>query len=227
MANRPVFVSHRSASSFVQEIPVTFTWYPGLSLSQKQKSIDAFHAAARARIGVQNILEISSKSPIELGVRLSAFNLTLPVTGRKLPVEVVFQASKRFEHGGPYLDLMSGTSKQAKNDSRLRSSGALRLFEFDGESWPLEPKTAFYDWLYLHALQSNPDLADQIMQYQAFTDIEYNPDRSINCQARSAALFAGLRQEGLLHQALSSRRAFMECTSSFAMPSTRTLSFPS
>lgn len=169
-----------------------FQWHPGLSVSQKQKSIQSLHEAARTRLGVQRILEISSKSPEPLGVALSAFNLTLQVDGNPVSVEVAFQSAKVFERGGPYLDLLAGTARDAKTDPRLRDSGRLIGFRFGGEDWPLDPCTAFYDWLYLTALAEHPDLAGQLSQYEAFTDIEFNPEKSLNCQARSAALYVSL-----------------------------------
>jgi uncharacterized protein DUF6977 len=39
--------------------------------------------------------------------------------------------------------------REVKRDPRLRESGRLIAFEFDGVSFPLEPKTVFYDWLYV------------------------------------------------------------------------------
>ena len=107
MANRPVFLPLRSNDSFAREATVDFHWFAGLAVSQKQKSITALHEAARDRLRVSNILEISSKSPESLGVRLSAFNLTLPLEGRPVSVEVAFQAGKKFERGGPFLDLLA------------------------------------------------------------------------------------------------------------------------
>ena len=49
----------------------------------------------------------------------------------------------------------------------------------------------------------NPELADQLMAFDAFTDIEFNPNRQINCQAAAAALYVSLRQQGKLEEALS------------------------
>jgi len=211
MATRPVFVPEQSARSYVREVPVEFAWSPGMAVSQKQKSIESLHGAARRQLGVASVLEISSKSKATLGVQLSAFNLRLTLTdGRRVPVEVVYQASKVFEHGGPFLELMSGSSRDAKGDERLRSSGRLLEFRFEGEGWPLEPQTAFYDWLYLKALQANPVLAGQLTSYGAFTDIEFNPEKSINCQARSAALYVSLARDGRLDGALGSPEAFKQ-----------------
>lgn len=36
------------------------------------------------------------------------------------------------------------------------------------------------------------------MTYRAFSDIAFNPDRSINCQAYAAALYVSLHDRGLL-----------------------------
>lgn len=211
MAIRPVFLPHLELRVGVNECPVEFIWSPGLSVSQKQKSIDAMHASARVTLGVDRVLEISSKSREPLGVQLSAFNLRLNLEdGRQVPVEVAYQASKVFEHGGPYRDLMSGSSRDAKGDERLRTSGRLICFRFQNEEWPLEPQTAFYDWLYLRALQNNTGLATQLAGFGAFTDIEFNPVKSINCQARSAALYVALVRDGRLEEALSSPEAFRQ-----------------
>jgi hypothetical protein len=213
MANRPVFVPRRSKTAFVVEIPIEFHWFAGMAVSQKQKSIASLHSAASERLKVTRILEISSKSPDPIGVRLSAFNLTLPFGEQRVSVEVAFQSGKLFENGGPFLDLLSGSSRDAKGDPRLKDSGRLVGFVFEGDSWSLEPKNAFYDWLYLQALSANPEVAGYLLQFDAFTDIEFNPDKSLNCQARSAALFVSLFREDLLEKALSSRPAYLEILS--------------
>lgn len=220
MATRPVFVPRRSATAYVRQIDVEFQWFPGMAVSQKQRSIESLHSAARSRLGVLKVLEISSKSTNPLGVKLSAFHLTLSVAGRgRVPVEVAYQASKRFEHSGPFMDLMSVSPREAKGDERLKSSGRLLAFSFEGEDWPLEPKTAFYDWLYLRALGTNPDLACQLSGYEAFTDIEFNPEKSVNCQARAAALYVALERETLLPRGLGSRAEFLDL---FQRPSSQT-----
>lgn len=210
MATRPVFLSLRSKSSFVREIPVEFTWFAGLSVSQKQRSISSLHESARSRLRVREILEISSKSTVPIGVGLSAFNLSLPLNGKRVSVEVAYQSGKKFERGGPFIDLLSGSSRDAKTDPRLRESGHLVEFILNGEPWPLEPQTAFYDWLYLNALVANPALSEPLLDYEAFTDIEFNPEKSLNCQARSAALYACLYRENMLKEALSCKDTFLK-----------------
>jgi hypothetical protein len=193
----------------VRELSIEFQWFAGMSVSQKQKSIVSLHEATRKRLGDTNILEISSKSKEPLGVQLSAFNLKVPLDNRLVAVEVAFQAGKVFEKGGPFLDLLDGTSRDAKGDVRLQASGRLIGFTLSGESWPLTPRTAFYDWIYLRALVANPDLAEQLLEYQAFTDIEFNPEKSLNCQARTAALYVSLHQECILEAALADKGVYL------------------
>lgn len=213
MANRPIFLPSPGAYGLVRETALEFQWFAGLSVAQKQRSIDALHESGKRSLGLKNILEISSKSRTPLGVSLSAFNLQLELASRRVSVEVAFQAGKVFESGGPYLDLLNGSSREAKQDPRLKNSGALVRFEHCGQVWPLEPRTAFYDWLYTKALLENPDLSEQLTAYDAFTDIEFNPKKSLNCQARSAALFVALKSARLLDEATSTQQMFLEVTS--------------
>lgn len=145
-------------------------------------------------------MEISSKSPTELGVALSAFNLMIKTAKhqREFSLECAYQASKVFERGGPFVDLLNVKSIDAKRDQRLNQHGRLIKFRFFGIDWPLVPRTAFYDWLYINALHKHPGLAEQVLTYRAFSDIAFNPERSINCQAYAAALYVSLRERGIL-----------------------------
>jgi len=212
MANRPVYIPRLSSGvPGVLVKDVEFKWFPGMSKSQKQKSIASLHEAATA-LNINPILEISSKSESELGVKLSAFNLMITTKKQKksFSVETAFQSSKVFEKGGPYTDLLEGTSRQAKKDIRLKESGNLIKFQFFSKEFPLRPRTLFYDWLYINALHQNEDLSDQVIMYRGFTDIEFNPKKSINCQAYSAALYVSLRINGVIREALESPESFIE-----------------
>lgn len=201
MATRPVYVSIHKAP-FVKVYSPEFTWNGGFAVSQKQKNITALHEAFYRKFPKRNVLEISSKSMQELGVKLSAFNLKkyVPAFNKSIPVECVFQGGKVFMNGGPYVDLYEVLPKDAKRDPRLKESGMLLNFYFDGQDFPLNPKTAFYDWIYLNALLENPSLSQELLQYNAFTDIEFNPSKSTNCQAKAAALFVALSKQNLLEQ---------------------------
>jgi len=200
MAVRPVFLStDPGEEELVKVVDIEFEWYAGFALSQKQKCIESLHKNFIKEFGVKNILEISTKSNNELGVKLSAFNLKIYYEPLKklVPVENVFQASKVFEGNVQYLDLLEKTPIEAKRDTRLKSSGKLIYFKYNETKWELEPKTLFYDWLYINALYNNKELAEKIISYEAFTDIEFNPEKSYNCQARSAALYVSFYKRKL------------------------------
>ena len=127
----------------------------------------------------------------------------------EMPLECAFQGSKVFERGGPYTDLYGADVRDAKRDPRLRDSGVLIAFDFEGITFPLEPRTAFYDWLYVNAIYPHREWLMRLNRYAGFTDIEFNPERSVNCQARSCALFVSLMAKGLLETAVESPEAFM------------------
>lgn len=133
---------------------------------------------------------------------MSAFFLQkeVPSLGTSLPVENIFQSGKVFEYGGPYLDLMQVTPREAKRDERLRNSGSLIKYTFENQDFPIKPRTIFYDYIYINALLENPDIAGIAVSYDAFTDIEFNPQKSLNCQARSAAIFVSLAKARLLDE---------------------------
>lgn len=208
MATRPVF-KPLSAFPFVEEIPVEFTWYPGFAKSQAQKSLQALHSAAK-ELGISSILEISSRSTDPLGISLSAFNLKVtPKNGPGMSVECAFQGSKVFQYGGPYHDLYKVSSIEAKKDPRIRNSGDLVAFNFLGETFPITPVTAFYDWLYMNALSQNPKISKELLKFEVFSDIAFNPQKSLNCQARAAALFVALDMCGEIEEALRDRKHFI------------------
>lgn len=54
-------------------------------------------------------------------------------------------------------------------------------------------KTAFYDWLYIRAaIDTIPHVQSLLGDYTGFTDIEFNPEKSLACQARSCAILRTL-----------------------------------
>ena len=181
MAERPYFFVK---DGHVRTGRADFEWFAGFAVSQKQKSIASFHQAI-TRMGKEP-LEVSTKSPVVLGRELSAFHLKLD--GHYL--ENIFQSSKVFSAGGPYTDLLEVEPKAAKRDERLRSSGRLVRFSYNGTDWPLEPKTLFYDYIYYNAVRSTlkAEELEEVKRYTAFTDIEFNPEKSLNTQARSIAI---------------------------------------
>tara|TARA_B100001121_G_C18550532_1_gene555216 strand:- start:92 stop:805 length:714 start_codon:yes stop_codon:yes gene_type:complete len=218
MANRPVFLASDREGIFFEEKNVEFEWFAGMATSQKQKSINSLHEAAQLE-GISDILEVSTKSEEVLGNQLSAFNLTYTTSkGKVLLLEVAFQGSKIFENGGPYHDLYDKDPLEVKKDERVSKDFIITGFDFQGELWDNEPKTAFYDWLYINAVNQKLDndtefLFENISGYSAFTDIEFNPKKSLNCQARSCAVFVSLVRKNLLSIALESRESFLDVLS--------------
>ena len=198
MAERKVFIVD---SCGVIEETIDFKYYTGFAISQKQKSIDSLHKEIKRKYH-SNILEVSSKSKDELGVKLSAFNLKVEINGKLIAIENIFQSSKVFEKGGPYTDLLFESPIKAKKDIRLKDSGKLIKFIFKGKEFPIKPKTLFYDWIYCITLTKNKQLINDLVKFDIFTDIEFNDKKSINCQARSAALFVYLYRNNLIDKAL-------------------------
>lgn len=139
---------------------------------------------------------------------MSAFNLKLSVSGKTTSVEAAFQSSKVFELGGPYTDLLDVQPRVAKKDIRLHESRNLIGFKYDGHDYPADPKDLFYCWLYANALSQNVELFDEACEFDAFADIEFNPARQINCQAKALAAAVGLHRAGIFEQAIESAAAF-------------------
>lgn len=202
----------------VRETLVEFEWHAGFSVAQKQRSIRALHEAARHSHQDRRILEVSTKAEEPLGRQLSAFELqkTLPDDGLRVCLEAAFQASKVFRDGDHSTQLWelynNRDARDVKRIMRPWQSIPLSHFRFGTEDWPLEPKSAFYDWLYVRALcehERSTEIQREITRYDGFTDIEFNPRKSFNCQARSCALFVALARRSALEET-QTRDAFLK-----------------
>jgi hypothetical protein len=209
MANRPVFLPVFNGRQLVQERVFEFHWASGFAEVQKKKNIAALHDAAK-RHGIENILEISSKSAEKVGKRLSAFSLKVPVGIKKFPLESVYQGSKVFEKSGPFPEIFELEPREAKRFIREKDRGRLIRFELEGKRFPLSPKNAFYDWLYIRALAEHAEWISENVRYDAFTDIEFNPAKQVNCQARAFAEYLSLLSRSKLQDAAADFNAFAE-----------------
>ena len=69
-------------------------------------------------------------------------------------------------------------------------------------------------------LHQNPELAKEILNFNAFSDIEFNPKKSYNCQAYTAALYLSASLRGIQLEDIQSPRKFKE-----AFPSEKLISF--
>lgn len=179
----------------------------------------------------EEFLEVSTASRnYEIGTGLSALNLiyTDPQTRESYPVENWFQAAKVFgmagNEKGPYPELLKvrlakryvnpspdkKTVLQMKDDPLFQSiqndinGASLTHFCMSRMTYPAVPRSAFYDYLYVSALnqRQNGKLADAVLSYRIFTDIMFNPGfgkrRRYNTQARSCAIYVSLRLSGKL-----------------------------
>ena len=210
MAYRPVF--YGDAFGYKKHM-IDFEFFTGFSLSQKQKSIQSLHKSISRNFPGRKILEVSSKSPDEIGRQASAFNLNVILkSGKEFSVEQIFQGSKKFRRGGSQLHLIDQmTSKELKKYiGKLHQVDELVSFECFGQIFPLKPQTFFYNWLYINSLHKNQLLANQIINYDTFTDIEFNPNKSKNCQAEACSIYVYLYKSNLLDFALSSKENFLQ-----------------
>ena len=189
-----------------EERIVEFEYIKGMAFSQKQKNVLSFHKSISEQFPESRIIEISTKSQIPLGVKLSAFNLKLD----GFPLECVFQSSKVFEGGVQYKNLLYEDPKSAKQFIRDNVSLPLVNFYYNGEMFEISPRTMFYDYIYISALlQSNIDTME-IAKYDIFTDIEFNEKKQYNCQARACAIYAYMLRNGNVEYYMSSKKRFKE-----------------
>ena len=196
-ANRPVFII-QDTYPWYKQIDVSFTWTSGFFLEQKQKNIQALHKAFLERYSEFRVLEVSTKSPRPVGAQICAANLTANFPEGSYPIERLFQSAMFFEHKGPFPDLIDKDPKAAASDERMKDTGHLIGYSLFGTEYPALPKTIFFDWLYFKGLLDHPDEISTLYRFDAFTDIEYIPDRSLTCQPKASAMFSSLARANLL-----------------------------
>ena len=190
-----------------------------------------------------DILEVSTAShDYEVGQALSAMNLIYvdQHTGESSPLENWFQSSKVFikdgVERGPYKELLNiklakryvNPHPDKKTIEQLAGDGlfdmiqgeingaSMSCFRLFGEDYPLLPRSAFYDYLYVSALcqAQNKELAEKLVNYRVFTDIMFNPGtgktKRYNTQARSCAIYVALSKRGALKEGAPSFRRFVD-----------------
>ena len=206
MAERGVYIS-RDTYPFFEEVHVQFDWFPGFALSQQRKSQISLHSNFLAAYPEQNVLEVSSASLYSLGAALSAMHLKKRTKAGVTSVESAFQASRIFgPHGeiGPFQDYLFLPGKECKKLVKTESRGLHSdryLYEGMVFHAPAHFISLFYNFLYLNALceEENKDAAEMLLnlEYTAFSDLA---TRSLNSQARSAAIFVSLVKNGLIEE---------------------------
>jgi len=168
MAVRPIFISTGDIEKPFSKEDIEFTWVKGMSYSQKCKRRDSLASEISKLYDIKRWLEISTKSDKEIGVKLSAKNLVLTTSTGSNTVEYIYQKSKYFYKG----DIVG--------------------FKYNNCVFENDPTGMFYDYIYIYAILQNKELVRELVQYDIFSDIEFNPKKSINTQARAAAIFKTL-----------------------------------
>ena len=189
--------------AFDEEI-VAFTYVKGMAFSQKCKNVLSFHSSIKEAFPSARILEVSTKSNNPLGVALSAFNLTLD----GCPVECLYHSSKVFEDGTQFAFLKDRSPKDAKRFIRENGTKALKCYKYEGEEISLGTGTLFYDYIYIKALMQHPELGKALINYDLFTDIEFNEKKGLNCQARSCAIYSYMLRTGTVEKYMASIDSF-------------------
>lgn len=199
MAEKSVFVAKHEYPYF-EEVHVNIDWFGGFALSQKRKCQIGLHQNFLAAYPNEKVLEISSSSLMSIGARLSAMHLNKRTKKGITTVESAFQSSRIYSDGvrtvGPFPDCLFLPGKECKKIVKERSMGMHSYkYVFDGMTFyaPDFHISEFYDFLYLNALlePENEEVRDLLLEggYTAYTDLA---TKSLNCQARSAAIFMGL-----------------------------------
>lgn len=205
MAKRTVYYVDQSNEPKQKEI--NFTWYPGFALVQKQKSIKSLHENFVKENANYKIIEISSSSTEPCGAAASAFNLKMKTKHGIYTVEQLFQSGKVFEKAGKQSQILNMTPSESRRaNKRISKDDQLISFNLFGETFPLDPKTYFYNWIYLNALNQNNDIKKAILEYDAFTDINATPKYTINTQAEACSLFVSLYRKGTLQSVLKDKK---------------------
>ncbi|NSE26226.1 hypothetical protein G4451_06460 [Fusicatenibacter saccharivorans] len=207
MAEKSVFIS-KVEYPFFEEVHVNIDWFGGFALSQKRKCQIGLHQNFLMEYPKEKILEISSSSLMSLGAKLSAMHLNKRTLKGITTVESAFQSSRIYGDGakriGPFPEYRFLPGRECK---KLVKEAAKEMhsyqYELDGLTFyaPAHHISQFYDFLYLNALlePENEEVKNKLLQekYTAFTDLA---TKSLNCQARSAAIFVGLVRAGMIDE---------------------------
>lgn len=206
-ASRMVFIS---TSKGVEGRVYNFEWFMGLAISQLRKSIRSLHSEIR-KSGIHNVLEVSRKSEDEIGNKLSAFNLLVEINGIKSSVESLYHSSKVFDGDIKFeecIDMTPGDSRKFIHEVIKKDGLTLSGFEFNGLKFILSTKSMCYDYIYILGLVQNKEVGNELIKYDCFTDIVFNQNKSVACQARTCAMYKYLRENNLLDKYLNNPFSF-------------------
>lgn len=175
MANRPIYISTGNIHNPYTEDHINFEWTPGYSYKQKEKRRESLKKEIEKKYDIDKWLEVSTISDKDIGKKLSALNLKLTLTdNKKYSVESIYQVSKVYENN------------------------QIVKFKFRNKEFENTPYGMYYDYLYMIALYQNKEYHNLINNYYLFTDLFFNPNKSINTQARAIAIFKTLYDSNYL-----------------------------
>lgn len=196
---------------FYEEKEVEFKWEGGFpTIEIVRKSSKNLTESAKQNLKLKEVFEVS-RAGDEFFRNFSAFKLKIKVDiETKMYLEVVYQYSKvwRLESCNDLLQISSKmaksreakkTAKQKKQEKEVMERYCIKIGDLERE-FPIEPKEAFYNWLYIFALMQNQNkkLREGLIRIVndnpvGFTDIYYkNSKNRYNCQARAVAQFIGM-----------------------------------
>lgn len=207
MAEKSVFIS-KTGYPFFEEVNVNIDWFGGFALSQKRKCQIGLHQNFLMEYPDEKVLEISSASLVSLGSKLSAMNLSKRTQRGLITVESAFQSSRIYSDGertvGLFPEYLFLPGRECKKLVKEASEGMHSYrYEFDGLTFysPAWHISQFYDYIYLNALlePENEEVRELLLKegYTSFMDLA---TKSLNCQARSAAIFVGLVRAGMIDE---------------------------
>lgn len=208
MAKRIYFIAKPSYRGLIVEKNIQYEHFRGESQKQKNRSIHAMHHAIKAMESGGKILDVSKNSNEPLGRELSSVNLIYEGKSGAYPVMNIFQSAKIFDGGGPFTDLLLENPRVSSKDKRLKDSGRLLGFHFEGEPYSLTPRHYFFDWIYVNALYQKKKLHEVVTAYDMITDVDYNMNSMFASSARACAYFISLYHADLLEEALETRESF-------------------
>nr|MBP3259214.1 hypothetical protein [Bacilli bacterium] len=175
MAIRPIYISTNIPEKPFIKKDIEFVWVKGMSKQQKCKRRDSLHLSISKKYDINKVLEVSTKSNIELGVKLSALNLTVKfLSGKEETVENIYQSSKIFDDNHNIIG-----------------------FKYGNTAFEKDPYSMYYDYIYMLGLYCHKEYHEELTKYSIFTDIEFNPNKMSNTQARAAAIWNTLYKNNM------------------------------
>lgn len=174
------------------------------------KALSAFNLTLRG-FPVENVFQ-SAKTMTDGGPYADILNLSPAEAKRDCRIQTRdskadCQANGIRYGGQKFFDPDSGVCPACHS----RPQRQLTAFKSRHFVWGLEPKSQFYDALYITALlePQNQVLARRVADHDTFTDLAFNqkvPYAEVgpfNCQARSCAIVATLARSGMTHDEMA------------------------